>query len=535
MADTGGEQHCAGRPAVPAVVRLLADLRPDAHSQPDARRVLHAGRLFRRHAAVEGGELLARRAPQRCRHGSDRRPDRALPAAPAGGSGSPAGAADAGLCLHRRRCLPDAVDRRSLAAGHAGAPAGHGAGGGPLLSALSPGDRGGRRRHRRRAVAAGRLDAARRHDPRRRRRCPDRPRRRHQGVAAVHAGVRAGRGAGGVRRGDGRALSLRLSRPRFRDAAARPDRRHPRRHRQPAGCAGRQLPDRLSLQLRPGHVSRSRLRDPVPADAADPGAAPARPVRPGGIVSSITPRRAGMAVALVLLATLPIWVGNTYYINIASQILLWDVLALALNVLVGWAGLTSLGHAGLFAMAGYTAAMLLAAGHNHFAADIAAMAVTLATTAVFAVLALRATGIGFLMITLAIGQILWGIAYRWVSLTNGDNGINVTTRPAPLGISLTGAGAFYLATLVVFLIAVATMAVFVRSPFGAALRGTRDQARRMTALGYNVWLIRFLAILFSGFWSGIAGLLFIYYNQFVGPQVVALTTSAEALLMVISG
>ena len=242
-----------------------------------------------------------------------------------------------------------------------------------------------------------------------------------------------------------------------------------------------------------------------------------------------------MAVALVLLATLPIWVGNTYYINIASQILLWAVLALALNVLVGWAGLTSLGHAGLFAMAGYTAAMLLAAGHNHFAADIAAMAVTLATTAVFAVLALRATGIGFLMITLAIGQILWGIAYRWVSLTNGDNGINVTTRPAPLGISLTGAGAFYLATLVVFLIAVATMAVFVRSPFGAALRGTRDQARRMTALGYNVWLIRFLAILFSGFWSGIAGLLFIYYNQFVGPQVVALTTSAEALLMVISG
>ena len=252
-------------------------------------------------------------------------------------------------------------------------------------------------------------------------------------------------------------------------------------------------------------------------------------------MSAITPQRAAIAVALVLLATLPIWVGNTYYINIASQILLWAILALALNVLVGWAGLTSLGHAGLFAMAGYVAAMLLDAGYNHFTADIAAIVVTLATTAVFAVLALRATGIGFLMITLAIGQILWGIAYRWVSLTNGDNGINVSTRPAPFGISLTGAGSFYLATLVVFLIAIATMAVFARSPFGAALRGTRDQARRMTALGYNVWLIRFVAILFSGFWSGIAGLLFIYYNQFIGPQVVALTTSAEALLMVISG
>ena len=79
------------------------------------------------------------------------------------------------------------------------------------------------------------------------------------------------------------------------------------------------------------------------------------------------------------------------------------------------------------------------------------------------------------------------------------------------------------------------MILFVRSPFGASLRGTRDQARRMNALGYNVWLIRFVAILFSGLWTGISGLLFIYYNQFISPQVSALTASAEVLLMVISG
>jgi branched-chain amino acid transport system permease protein len=75
----------------------------------------------------------------------------------------------------------------------------------------------------------------------------------------------------------------------------------------------------------------------------------------------------------------------------------------------------------------------------------------------------------------------------------------------------------------------------VRSPFGASLRGTRDQPRRMRALGFNVWLIRFVAFLFSGFWTAIAGLLFLYYNQFISPQVMALQTSAEALLMVISG
>ena len=242
-----------------------------------------------------------------------------------------------------------------------------------------------------------------------------------------------------------------------------------------------------------------------------------------------------LIAAGVLLLTLPLWVGGQYYINTASQILFWAIFALALNVMVGYGGLVSLGHAGLLSMAGYTAALLLAAGYGHLFAAVSAIVVTIAAAAVFAVLALRATGIGFLMITLALGQIIWGIAYRWASLTNGDNGVNVSSRPAPFGINLVSAEGFYYATLVVFTIAVISMAILVRSPFGAALRGTRDQARRMTALGYNVWLIRFLAFLFSGFWSAIAGLLYLYYNQFISPQVAALQSSAEVLLMVISG
>jgi branched-chain amino acid transport system permease protein len=246
-------------------------------------------------------------------------------------------------------------------------------------------------------------------------------------------------------------------------------------------------------------------------------------------------RRAAIAVALVVLATLPFWLGHPYYINIASQILFWAVFALALNVLVGYAGLVSLGHAGLFGIAGYTAGLVLLAGHGHVAAALGALVVGVLTAAVFAVLSLRATGIGFLMITLALGQILWGIAYRWAGLTGGDNGINLATRPAPFGVSLTTPSAFYYATLIVFLACLVSMAVFVRSPFGASVRGTRDQARRMNALGFNVWLIRFVAFLFSGFWAAAAGLLFVYYNQFISPQIVALQTSAEVLLMVISG
>ena len=252
-------------------------------------------------------------------------------------------------------------------------------------------------------------------------------------------------------------------------------------------------------------------------------------------MTTTTLRMVAGAAVLALLATLPFWVGNPYYVNVASQILFWAVFALALNVLVGYGGLVSLGHAGLFGMAGYAAGLVVAAGHGHLLAIVTALLATLATAAVFAVLSLRATGIGFLMITLALGQILWGIAYRWASLTNGDNGVNLPSRPAPFGLSLAGSASFYYATLAVFALCLLSMWLFVRSPFGASLRGTRDQPRRMSALGYHVWLVRFLAFLFSGFWTGIAGLLFVYYNQFISPQVVALQTSAEALLMVISG
>jgi branched-chain amino acid transport system permease protein len=246
-------------------------------------------------------------------------------------------------------------------------------------------------------------------------------------------------------------------------------------------------------------------------------------------------KRLALAGALAILAAVPLWSGGTYYVNIASQILLYAIFALAINVMVGYGGLISLGHAGLFGIAAYAGARLMNDGYGHLAVVVGALAVTLGAAALFAALALRGTGLGFVMITLAIGQIVWGVAYRWISLTNGDNGISVSGRPSPFGLSLASPASFYWATFVVFLVAIGAMAVVVASPFGASLRGTRDQPRRMSALGYHVWMIRFLAFVLSGFWSGVAGLLYLYYNQFVSPQAVALNASAEGLLMVIAG
>jgi branched-chain amino acid transport system permease protein len=249
----------------------------------------------------------------------------------------------------------------------------------------------------------------------------------------------------------------------------------------------------------------------------------------------MTGGRIALGAALILLITLPLWLTGTYYVGVSSEILIYAIFALALNVLVGHAGLVSLGHAGLFGLASYSCAIALQDHWSHPGAILVAFLITLFGTAVFAFLSLRATGIGFIMITLAIGQILWGLAYRWIGLTNGDNGVNVTMRPAPFGMSLSSASSFYYATLVVFLLSVLAAAIFARSPFGASLRGTRDQPRRMNALGYHVWMIRFYACLFSGVMSGVAGILYVYYKQFISPQTLALTASAEVVLMVISG
>jgi branched-chain amino acid transport system permease protein len=249
----------------------------------------------------------------------------------------------------------------------------------------------------------------------------------------------------------------------------------------------------------------------------------------------VTATRAALAAVLVALVTVPLWVPGEYYISVCSQILIYAIFALAIDVLIGYAGLVSLGHAGLFSLASYTVAACLGAGFGHATAIILALVVTLAGTAVFAGLSLRTTGVGFIMITLALGQILWGLAYRWVSVTGGDNGITVASRPAPFGLKLDATSHFYYATLVVFALAVIAVRIFVNSPFGASLKGTRDQPRRMNALGYHVWLIRFYACMFSGFLTAIAGILFVYYTEFISPPTVALTSSAEPVLMVISG
>ena len=166
---------------------------------------------------------------------------------------------------------------------------------------------------------------------------------------------------------------------------------------------------------------------------------------------------------------MPWIIGNEYYVNLASQILIYALLALSLNLLLGYGGMVSLGHAGYLGLAGYACHP---AGHGRLrpahGGDPRGRVLDRLRRAVRRAVAARA-GIGFLMITLALGQIVWGIAYRANDLTGGDNGITPSgAADAVRHRHQFARSSFYYFTLIVFAIALFCIWRFSRSPFGAA-------------------------------------------------------------------
>lgn len=221
-----------------------------------------------------------------------------------------------------------------------------------------------------------------------------------------------------------------------------------------------------------------------------------------------------------------------YQVSIATQILIFGVLAMSIDVLAGFAGRTPLCHGAIFGAAAYVVLYWTTVmGGDVFVG--AALGVTAATAlaALFALLAVRTSGVYFLLLTLALGMIVWGVCLRWTGVTGGENGIRGLGRPEAISSHVT----FYYVTLAVVAPVTFLMWRFVHSPFGLTLRGIRDSESRMRSLGYNVPLHLFLAFLASGFFAGIAGALYAVFNNYVSPSTVQLTQSVAGLLMAITG
>lgn len=239
------------------------------------------------------------------------------------------------------------------------------------------------------------------------------------------------------------------------------------------------------------------------------------------------------AIALVIPQT------NSFVILLATRALAFAILAMSLDILLGYTGLASLGQAAYLGAGAYLTAILatryqFGLGWDFWLVVVFGILIGVALAAVFGLFAIRASGVYFLMITLALGQCVWGLAYRWNSLTGGDNGINLRGRPK-FGIDLADEVTFFYVVFGFFSVSLLLMYILIRSPFGRSLVGIRERELRMQILGYNTWLHKYIAFVIAGGFGGLAGVLWAHTAGIVSPENVVLTTSVDALLMVVLG
>ena len=240
-------------------------------------------------------------------------------------------------------------------------------------------------------------------------------------------------------------------------------------------------------------------------------------------------------IFLLLLIAPPLL--SSFLLTLLTQALIYAIMAMSLDIILGYTGLASLGHAAYFGLGAYGVGILTTRyGAGFWITLPVGVLLAVVVAAIFGLVALRATGVYFLMITLALGMVVWGLAHRWVTMTQGDNGISAIPRP-DLGLpwSLAHSIPFYYFVLAGFLIAFWILRVIVRSPFGRSLVGIRESESRMRTLGYHVWLHKYIGFVIAGGFGGFAGVLWAYYNGFVSPVDLQLATSVEVLLMVALG
>jgi branched-chain amino acid transport system permease protein len=237
------------------------------------------------------------------------------------------------------------------------------------------------------------------------------------------------------------------------------------------------------------------------------------------------------AIVIAVAAALPLVLTN-YQVGLATEILIFGVLAMSIDILAGFAGRTSLGHGAIFGVSTYVVVYATAqAGLSPATAFALGIVAATLVAVIFGLLAVRTSGVYFLLLTLALGMIVWGICLRWTQVTGGENGMRGDVRPE----WLVSHRAFYWAVLVAASLVSYAMWRFVRSPFGLTLLGIRDSESRMRSLGYNVSVHLFVGFAVSGFFAGVAGALYAMFNNFVSPSTVALAQSVEGVLMMIAG
>ena len=244
----------------------------------------------------------------------------------------------------------------------------------------------------------------------------------------------------------------------------------------------------------------------------------------------------GVLIALaVVLVSFPAWLP-AYYLTTVTRILFYSMLAMSLSFLAGQGGMVSLTQTGLFGFSAYVLAILSVHYDVPFPfPQLIAIVGTVALAVVFGVIAMRTYGTYFLILTLALGQIVWAVAQQWTSVTEGFDGIQGTRAPIIGDLSFRDPANFYWVLLIVFLACFFLLRAVINSPFGLALRGIRESPVRMAALGFTVPRIRLAAFVIAAVPAAIAGTFFVQFTGIVTPVTLSLDRTVWILLIVILG
>jgi branched-chain amino acid transport system permease protein len=255
---------------------------------------------------------------------------------------------------------------------------------------------------------------------------------------------------------------------------------------------------------------------------------------------------AGAAPVVAGLALLPRFV-DLYQTELLIYGLTFAIAALGFNLLLGYTGLLSFGHSAYFGVGAYTVAFIVRDLHvqSMELCILGGLASTLIVSALFGYVCVRHTRIFFGILTLALSQVLWSLAFKFFWVTGGTDGIRVARSSITLLAGLLdfkGSGAYarfvyayYYYVLVVFLVAVAVMWVIVHSPFGKALQAIRDNETRAGFVGIRVRRYRWIAFVISGFFTGLAGALWVPLNGLTTPEILYWPFSGEIVFMTVLG
>jgi branched-chain amino acid transport system permease protein len=244
-----------------------------------------------------------------------------------------------------------------------------------------------------------------------------------------------------------------------------------------------------------------------------------------------------IATGSIISVTFPLFM-HVYHTYLLTEVLIYTIFALSLNLLMGYTGLASLGHAAFWGMGGYTVALLMAKVgiDNFFLCTGAALLTSTILALAFGFLALRTTGVYFIMITLALGQMLWALAWRWASLTGGSNGLHDVIRPDfLLSWSNVSSTSFYYLVLIITVPAIFLIYRVTTSPFGQTLIGIRENEPRMQALGYNTWRYKYSCYVLAAIFGALAGALKVFQDGSINPGSASITISGLVILMVLTG